>query len=388
MNDKTEWVLVPREPTEEMKDRAHHWLDRCLAGIDSGEACVENVYEAMLSAAPSAPQGGGVEEGAIEKIALLFTRSGRHFVGKDDRDECMAKAKQAIALTAQPRTDAAQQGEVVVTRLGSSTGPIVAVTRQDGDGRVLSVIAEAAPPSGPAPVAGGAVAKLLQAWDTSPTKAGPDWIEKNARRECAHQLRAALAQDRASQAAAPSAPVRATLSNPWTGKPRDYRDVDSDPEGVLCVEPGATLKAATGVEGLTTKEAWWAGYRAGKGLPADTPRQEALAQQPAAEFYVDFPATIGTAGPFPLIDGRISIPNQTVQDIIARVDHQPAAVDEAALREVARQMRTRYAPAIGHSTGASGDVIANCAHDVAYTLSRWADQIDALAGQQQENGNG
>ena len=82
--------------------------------------------------------------------------------------------------------------------------------------------------------------------------------------------------------APPSAPVGATLSNPWTGKPRDYRDVDSDPEGVLCVEPGAPLKAATGVEGLTTKEAWWAGYRAGKGLPADTPRQEALAQQPAS----------------------------------------------------------------------------------------------------------
>ena len=67
--------------------------------------------------------------------------------------------------------------------------------------------ARTAPPSAPAPVAGDAVAKLLQAWDTSPTKAGPDWIEKNARRECAHQLRAALAQDRASQAAAPSAPV-------------------------------------------------------------------------------------------------------------------------------------------------------------------------------------
>ncbi len=217
--------------------------------------------EAFLTAAPSAPQGGGVEEGTIEKIALLFTRSGRHFVGKDDRDECMAKAKQAIALTAQPRTDAAQQAPVGV-------------------------------------------------------EAAKHW-HSLYRKEC--QLR----QDDAAR------------------------------YGQQIVE------------------------------------LEALAQQPAAEFYVDFPATIGTAGPFPLIDGRISIPNQTVQDIIARVDHQPAAVDGAALREVARQMRTRYAPAIGHSTGASGDVIANCAHDVAHTLSRWADQIDsALAGQQQENGNG
>lgn len=36
--------------------------------------------------------------------------------------------------------------------------------------------------------------------------------------------------------------------------------------------------------GLTVKESWWAGYRVGKGLPPDTPRQEALAapsSQPA-----------------------------------------------------------------------------------------------------------
>ena len=51
----------------------------------------------------------------------------------------------------------------------------------------------------------------------------------------------------------------------------------------LCVEPGAPLKAATRVEGLTTKEAWWAGFRAGKGLPADTPRQEALSQLAEAQ---------------------------------------------------------------------------------------------------------
>lgn len=56
------------------------------------------------------------------------------------------------------------------------------------------------------------------------------------------------------QKAAPSAPVGATLSNPWTGKPRDYRDVDSDPEGVLCVEPGAPLKAATSAAGVEVDE--------------------------------------------------------------------------------------------------------------------------------------
>ena len=84
------------------------------------------------------------------------------------------------------------------------------------------------------------------------------------------------------QQPAPSAPVGATLTNPWTGEPRDYRDVNSDPAGVLCVEPGAPLKAAPDPEGLTVKQAWWAGYRAGKSLPPETPRNAALAQQPAA----------------------------------------------------------------------------------------------------------
>lgn len=47
--------------------------------------------------------------------------------------------------------------------------------------------------------------------------------------------------------------ARGVLSNPWTGEPRDYRDVNSDPEGVLCVEPGAPLKAAPDRSGLTVK---------------------------------------------------------------------------------------------------------------------------------------
>lgn len=38
---------------------------------------------------------------------------------------------------------------------------------------------------------------------------------------------------------------RAKLSNPYTGDPRDYRDVESDPSGVLIREPGAPLRAAT-----------------------------------------------------------------------------------------------------------------------------------------------
>jgi hypothetical protein len=40
-------------------------------------------------------------------------------------------------------------------------------------------------------------------------------------------------------------------------------------------DPVAAVQAQI-VTGLTSKQAWWAGYRAGKGLPPDTPRHEAV----------------------------------------------------------------------------------------------------------------
>ena len=72
----------------------------CVRTAKSPLEYVDSIADELRAMAMA--QGGGAGEGAIEKIALLFTRSGRHFVGKDDRDECMAKAKQAIALAAQP----------------------------------------------------------------------------------------------------------------------------------------------------------------------------------------------------------------------------------------------------------------------------------------------
>jgi hypothetical protein len=33
-------------------------------------------------------------------------------------------------------------------------------------------------------------------------------------------------------------------TNPYTGQPRDQRDIDSDRRAVLCVKPGEPLKAA------------------------------------------------------------------------------------------------------------------------------------------------
>jgi hypothetical protein len=32
--------------------------------------------------------------------------------------------------------------------------------------------------------------------------------------------------------------------NPYTGKPRDPRDIESDPSAVMCVKPGEPLRAA------------------------------------------------------------------------------------------------------------------------------------------------
>lgn len=56
-----------------------------------------------------------------------------------------------------------------------------------------------------------------------------DWLEERA-----DELEAALA----------GGGEAAKLTNPYTGEPRDHRDVESDPAGILIVEPGAPLLAA------------------------------------------------------------------------------------------------------------------------------------------------
>jgi hypothetical protein len=53
--------------------------------------------------------------------------------------------------------------------------------------------------------------------------------------DCGHDNQAAYA--------APQ-PQAAMLTNPYTGTPRDYRDVEDDPTGVLIQEPGAPIYAA------------------------------------------------------------------------------------------------------------------------------------------------
>lgn len=54
-------------------------------------------------------------------------------------------------------------------------------------------------------------------------------------------------------------------------------------------------------------------------------------EQPASEVYVDFPQ-VGTAGPLAVVDGKVTLPDATMNDLIrhARTGYveQPAAVDD------------------------------------------------------------
>ena len=53
------WVLVPREPTPEMIDRAVAFMLQVKLGGDYGwSAYARDVYGRMLSAAPASPEGG------------------------------------------------------------------------------------------------------------------------------------------------------------------------------------------------------------------------------------------------------------------------------------------------------------------------------------------
>lgn len=235
-------------------------------------------------AAPSAPQGGGVGDVVLAArnaettirncVAAGQIGSGYAQYADDLRDA-------VAALTAQPRPDAAQQGwiaavdrELVDAHLGVANADDdvdtarrklatlidwhVAVATDPAVNGGFKLVPVTAPPSAPAPVAGDAVAKLLQAWDTSPTKAGPDWIEKNARRECAHQLRAALAQDRASQAAAPSAPVEVEAAKHWHSlyrKECQLRQDDAARYGQQIVELEALAQQPAAVDEATVERA-------------------------------------------------------------------------------------------------------------------------------------
>lgn len=71
----------------------------------------------------------------------------------------------------------------------------------------------------------------------------------------------------------------------YIGKPATPADDIDTPEYRLMILQIAAARDGIYCEpnGLTPKEAWWAGYRAGKGLPSDMPRQEAVEAPPVPQ---------------------------------------------------------------------------------------------------------
>lgn len=47
------------------------------------------------------------------------------------------------------------------------------------------------------------------------------------------------------------------LRNPWTGRPRDVRDIESDPQAVLCIDPMAASRAAKALDECPLPPAGW-----------------------------------------------------------------------------------------------------------------------------------
>lgn len=81
------------------------------------------------------------------------------------------------------------------------------------------------------------IARMLEADD-------PRTFARAARVEQADTLRAAANREAAGVRTARAQGGGAVLTNPYTGKPRDYRDVNSDPRGVLMVDPAAPVRPA------------------------------------------------------------------------------------------------------------------------------------------------
>lgn len=82
---------------------------------------------------------------------------------------------------------------------------------------------------------------------------------------------------RAALASAPVAPSEVMDALNWVDDfiARCNRDDRGACESVNVLRR-ALASAPASEDGLTAKQAWWAGYRAGKGLPPDTPRQDAV----------------------------------------------------------------------------------------------------------------
>ncbi|WP_353189125.1 hypothetical protein [Pseudomonas sp.] len=89
---------------------------------------------------------------------------------------------------------------------------------------------------------GKPIAELMEQYESEGCDfSDMEWVRKASMR---YVLTMPDSQVRCLLYALAKAPPAAALSNPYTGQSRDYRDVESDPAGVLIVGPGAPLVAA------------------------------------------------------------------------------------------------------------------------------------------------
>ena len=102
------------------------------------------------------------------------------------------------------------------------------------------------------------------------------------------------------------------------------------------------------------------------------------AEQQATQVIIDFPQ-VGTAGPFPVVDGRVSLPDSTMQDLVRMLRPTYEAEQQAA---------PKAAPGVGnsgfdHKTAAdflNGKTVSDEAVRTFVAASRWAhDERAALS---------
>ena len=198
---ETDWVLVPREPDDSMMAGGfesaafEQHMDSVVASggkwlYDCREAAefVTAIYSAMIANAPSAPQGGGVlwVGGQPDETGMWAAYA--------TREECLSHCASATPYTAQPRTDAAP-----------GCGACADGCKDRGSCRVR----DESPQSAPEGVVDWVKTKreLLSARLSAGRFHAQEALDMTMLSRIEAFLTAALAQDRASQPAAPSTPV-------------------------------------------------------------------------------------------------------------------------------------------------------------------------------------
>ena len=150
MNDKTEWVMVPRAPTPEMELAGKHTMKGAADMLFERFIAIA-VYQSMLAAAPTPPAQEDQLDAAAAEIARLrsesATQSERLDALKAEKDELQALCDKLAGLLS--RTAVALRGpEPPLTRWSWHDLPEraqAAIAAIDLMGRVAKNLAQDAP---------------------------------------------------------------------------------------------------------------------------------------------------------------------------------------------------------------------------------------------------